>query len=222
MGDCVVYWLYDAACVCPWHHGYVGRSARWNERLVEHRCRRSEPFQWQILFRGTRKECVALEWELRPHAGIGWNRSIGGKPSVDHTEIVREKLRFAGKHRVPISEATREKLRIANIGRTNRGRIGQKKSDIERAKIAASHRGKKHSKQFSIDLSARMKGKQYHLGFLHSEQTKEQIRKTKTGVAVHSDEHKQKLAERMKGNSYTKGKPWSAARRQASLQKQEV
>jgi hypothetical protein len=26
---CVVYWLHDRNCECPWRHGYIGISARW-------------------------------------------------------------------------------------------------------------------------------------------------------------------------------------------------
>jgi hypothetical protein len=37
-----------------------------------------ETFQVKILFRGTKKECLVIEDQLRPHPGIGWNTGAGG------------------------------------------------------------------------------------------------------------------------------------------------
>ena len=85
-------------------------------------------------------------------------------------------------------------------------------------KIAAGHKGVPESEETRRKMSERMKGKKYHLGHLHSEETKERIRLKKIGVPIHSEEEKRKRAERWKGNSLTKGKPWSAARRLAWLQ----
>ena len=123
----------------------------------------------------------------------------------------------AGKNRAPISKITRDKLRIASTGRTNRGRINQKKSDEERTKISASQKGKPKSPEHIAKMAASKIGTAFHRGFTHSDETKERIRLKKIGVPIHSEEHKRKLAERWKGNNLTKGKPWSAARRQAQL-----
>jgi hypothetical protein len=128
----IVYWLYDGNCVCPWRHGYVGWSARWNERLIQHRCRRAS-FQWQILFEGTRTQCIDLEWKMRPAANIGWNKAIGGGPSINFTAAVREKMRQAKLGR-QLSEITKAKLRISSTGRTNRGesdKLNLKKSALK-------------------------------------------------------------------------------------------
>jgi hypothetical protein len=26
--SCVVYWLHDDRCICPWRHGYIGKKER--------------------------------------------------------------------------------------------------------------------------------------------------------------------------------------------------
>jgi len=127
----------------------------------------------------------------------------------------------AAHHRPPISDETREKLRITSTGRTNKGRRGQKKSDEECAKISISQAGRKRSAETCAKLSVLKLGNKNRLGKFQSDETKEKIKIKKTGVPIHSDEHKQALAERMKGNAFTKGKPWSAARRMAWLNRQQ-
>lgn len=221
---CVVYWLFDDQCVCPWRHGYVGVSCELNKRLKNHRRRQRRDFDVKILFEGTQVECRIIEYQFRSQRKIGWNIGIGGGKNrfgIPHNEETKQKMRDA--IRPPILETTREKLRITSIGRTNRGRIGQKKSDEERAKISASKKGKKQIAEHTAKIAWTKIGNQYRLGHNHSEETKQIIRMKKTGIAVHSVEHKKKLAKRMKGNAYTRGKPWSAARRLAWLaNRQEV
>jgi uncharacterized Ntn-hydrolase superfamily protein len=50
-----------------------------------------------IIFEGTREECFALEYALRPRKGIGWNRAIGGQQGFrigfTHSDKTRERLR---------------------------------------------------------------------------------------------------------------------------------
>jgi hypothetical protein len=120
-----------------------------------------------------------------------------------------------------ISETTREKWRVASTGRTNRGRIGQKKSEEERRKISLAKTGKKMSEEFCRKNAEKARGNTYHLGHRHSEATKQAISAKKIGVPIHSEETKQRRAERWKGNTLTKGQPWSAARRMAWLQNKE-
>jgi NUMOD3 motif len=225
----VVYWLKDESCICLWRHGYIGYSSCLRDRLKYwrvHQPRWRKPFEYEVLFVGTKKECRTLEYKLRPERFIGWNYLAGGGKSpregVIIAEYIRQRMSEAAKKKPPISAATREKLRIAHTGRTNRGRLGQKKSFEERAKIAQSQRGKKRSEEYCEKLSARMMGTAHHLGHMHTDETKQRIRMKKTGVPIHSDGHKRKLAERMKGNTFTKGKPWSAARRIAWLQRKEA
>jgi hypothetical protein len=225
--ECVVYWLFDDKCVCPWKHGYVGITIYPRKRITQHRVDGRLPanFQSLVLFRGSIDECLALEERLRPYPFIGWNRSHGGghtQAGFKHSEGSRQQMSEAAKQRPPISDETREKLRIANTGRTNRGRIAQLKSEEEREKIARAQRGKRRSAEVVQQMSLRMLGKQLHAGHRHSEQTKAQISQKKTGHPIHSEAHKQRLAARMKGNSYTKDKPWSAARRTAWLSRKEA
>jgi hypothetical protein len=222
---CVVYWLKDERCICLWRHGYIGYSTRLRERIKNWRRLLSKPFEYEVLFVGTIKECRQLEYKLRPERFIGWNYLAGGGKSpragVIVPEYVRQRMSEAAKKKPPMSAATREKLRIANTGRTNRGRLGQKKSEEERRKISLSQIGKPKSDEHRRKMSQQMIGTAYHLGHLHTDETKQRIRIKKIGVPIHSDEHKRRLAERMKGNTFTKGKPWSAARRIAWLQRKE-
>jgi hypothetical protein len=217
--ECVVYWLYDEKCVCLWKHGYIGVSQNWPGRLKNHR-KKFPAFRALVLFVGTKAACRKLEFKLRPDFFIGWNYLPGGgrspRAGVIVPEHVRQKMSEAGKRRAPMSAKTREKLRINKLGTTNKGRIGQKKSDAERAKIAASNTGKV---RLNPAVNARY-GNTSHLGYTHTEQTKELIRKKKIGVPIHSDEEKEKRRQRMKGNAFTKDKPWSTARRLAWLNRQ--
>jgi hypothetical protein len=172
----------------------------------------------RVLTQGTLAECRAVEWLLRPVSFIGWNFAVGGKPSVNHTDEVRAKLRAAQLGRKYSAESI-ERRRVASRGRTNKGRLGQKKSPEERAKIAAAQIGRTASEATRAKIAESKRGNKNRLGKHHSETTRELIRLKKSGVPIHSDEHKRALAERMKGNAYTKGKPWSAARRLASIER---
>jgi hypothetical protein len=137
---CVVYWLHDRNCECPWRHGYIGISARWEKRLKEHRYskRWPEDFQATILFRGTEEECFALEMQFRPNHGIGWNPARGGNNNG----------RTLGyKH----SDASR-----ANVSKALRGR---KKSEGWRRKLAAANKGKTRSPESRAKQSAAAKGR---------------------------------------------------------------
>ena len=223
---CVVYWLYDDDCVCLWRHGYIGITKGWKGRLKNHRRKfRNRAFKFKILFEGSVAECRMFEYALRPIRNIGWNTGVGGGKSrfgVKASESSRQKMREAQLRRPSTSAETREKLRIASTGRTNCGRIGQKKSPEERAKISVSHMGKKQSAEHNAKMGATKIGNKYRLGKDHSEETRLKIARSKRGVAVHSEEHKRKLAERWQGNALTKGKPWSSARRLAHLQRRAI
>jgi hypothetical protein len=223
---CVVYWLYDEKCICPWRHGYIGMSQCLKFRLKTHRLNKTFPkgFLSQILFRGTPHECREIEWKLRPRPSIGWNNCAGGGKSQfgrPHSLKARQNMSEAAKCKPPISEETRELHRQRMLGTSNKGRIGQKKSEEERAKISANSIGKHVSEETRRKLSARRVGKKPHGGHVHTEETKARIRMKKLGVPVHSEEHKRKLAERWQGNALTKGRPWSAARRVAWLETRE-
>jgi hypothetical protein len=59
--SCVVYWLTDSRCVCPWRHGYIGISIDFRRRLHHQRYRQKRKFEATILFSGTWSECRALD-----------------------------------------------------------------------------------------------------------------------------------------------------------------
>lgn len=221
---CVVYWLFNERCVCLWRHGYIGYSQCWPAPLKRHR-RNGVPFSnWMILFRGTKRECRDIEWKLRPHSKIGWNCAPGGghlhRLGAAISPATKKLLSDINKNRPPISDATRDKMRTASTGKTNRGRTGQKKSNEERQRISLAHQGKRLSAEHNAKLQA-SRLPAAHTGHRHSDEAKNAISQKKIGVAVHSEEHKQRLAERWKGNTLTKDRPWSAARRLAWLKMKE-
>lgn len=224
MQECILYWLFDDQCVCLQRHGYVGITHEWKKRMERHRRRFGDHIRIAVLFRGTKAECRKFEWQLRPRRFIGWNVNpggMGGARGVKRSEAARQRIRDSLQNKPPMSEATKQKLRIASTGRTNNGRVGQKKSLEEIAKISASHKGKKLTVEHIQKIAATKIGNQYHLGHTHSHDTKERIRLKKIGIPVHTGEEKKKRSERWKGNTLTKGNPWSAARRLAWLQRQE-
>lgn len=103
--QCVVYWLYDERCICPWRHGYIGVSIQFDARLQRHRNRAGTRksavgipliFDHKIPFVGTLDECLALEEKLRPHVRIGWNRARGGrKPWLDYRHDAGTRARIS-------------------------------------------------------------------------------------------------------------------------------
>lgn len=125
--SCVVYWLFDDCCVCPWRHGYIGISVQFDARLKRHRDRAGTRksavgvppiFDHKILFSGTVDECVALEERMRPHKNIGWNRAVGGRePWLDykHDDEMRAILSAiaSARKREPHSPETRVKMSTA-------------------------------------------------------------------------------------------------------------
>jgi hypothetical protein len=105
---CVIYWLYDETCFDPRQHGYIGYSGTLKARIAAHR--KGGPkgsahlphldFKVQILFRGTYTECLIIEEMLRPHTGIGWNRSRGGARSClgfKHSPATRKNMSIVAK-----------------------------------------------------------------------------------------------------------------------------
>ena len=222
--ECILYWLFDDSCICLWRHGYIGITTNWIKRLQRHRRTMARAFRFAILYRGSKQECRKLEHQLRPHRHIGWNVAPGGNLArfgAQHSDEAKKRMSIAATQRSPPSEETRERLRIASTGRTNKGRVGQKKSEQERAKISRSKTGKKMSEEFCRKNAERNLGNTHHRGHRHSEEAKQTISAKKIGVPIHSDQFKKRRAERWRGNTLTKGQPWSAARRLAWLQNKE-
>jgi len=148
---CVVYWLYDERCICPWRHGYIGISTVWlTHRRGQHRRghgtikgARLVPaiFNEQILFVGTVSECQALELELRPHPRIGWNLyrgghkgSLGYRHTLETRENMAEAARKSGHSKRPKTPEWRAAISAATIRRYARpGELAKTIASVKRA-----------------------------------------------------------------------------------------
>jgi hypothetical protein len=147
---CVVYWLFDTACVCPWKHGYIGVTVNLRNRLKWHRAKQERIFEYRILFEGTEQECYALEAAMRPEAFIGWNMALGGEGGSrqPRSPETRQRMREAALRRYA-DPAERAKMSAVQMGRTvawgakiAAGRLGLKPSDATRAKMSATRKGR--------------------------------------------------------------------------------
>jgi hypothetical protein len=150
----LVYWLYDETCAAPRTHGYVGvTTTSLAKRARTHRYKtfRWKPFSATVLFAGASTECLRVEWELRPHAGIGWNIMPGGH----HATAVRG-----------CPESTREKIRAARLNQPC-PRTGKKHSPEAVKKMRASpirlawtgERNPFFGKKHSAETCAKMRAK---------------------------------------------------------------
>ena len=72
------YWLHSDHGTDPDRHGYVGVTRHLLRRIYWHFHRGLPAFKVEILLRGTKEQCLALEKKLRPTSNIGWNKNIGG------------------------------------------------------------------------------------------------------------------------------------------------
>jgi hypothetical protein len=152
MPECVVYWLYDDQCVCPWRHGYIGISRRWLNRLKRHRALRRRSFKWRILFSGTTADCLLIERTLRPTFGIGWNEAPGGEyggGSAPKKQTTKEKMRLAALRRYfDPSEKIKMQLLVkaafVGIDRSgvNNSHFGKPVSDEGKRRISEARKGK--------------------------------------------------------------------------------
>lgn len=149
--SCIVYWLRDNTCVCPWRHGYIGISINWPRRLKRHRTNLGRnTFEFDHLFVGSIEECKGLERSLRPTPGIGWNEAPGG---------------IHGGGAAPKKERTRELMRIAALKRytdpSERERtslvVKEGLKGIDRAGTQNSHFGKPHSEKTKDKIRQRIK-----------------------------------------------------------------
>jgi hypothetical protein len=117
-----VYWLFDASCRDKHKHGCIGatKATRIWMRINQHKnsARIPQPFQYTIIFRGSRKEALAFEAKLRPRPYIGWNVGVGGfsdgggLKGIQRSPEVREKIRAAALRRWanPVFRAKQLKL----------------------------------------------------------------------------------------------------------------
>ena len=162
---CFVYWLFDETCSVPENDGYVGIANKPKQRLAEHRA--LGKLRWtgfQILFAGTRAECLEREKGYRPQPGIGWNSASGGGSGAKVlSEESKERLRrhFLGRK---ASEETRAKMRAAHANRPPELKLMLSLKYSELAKGNKSRTGQKHSKEEIAKRAAAMVGNKNAVG----------------------------------------------------------
>jgi hypothetical protein len=79
----VTYWVHDPGNYRT-DSGYIGVTEDPAQRLHALRTAGTVPChaEMEILFEGSRAECLALEKQLRPRPNIGWNKAAGGVASA--------------------------------------------------------------------------------------------------------------------------------------------
>lgn|SRR5262249_38964169 len=107
-----LYWVHkdefaEERCHSPWgddfrtdpiirRHGYIGVSE--NPTVRWHSLRQAKivpkTAKLQLLFEGTREQCLALERTLRPRKNIGWNTARGGSAAEP---LIRGRTPITGK-----------------------------------------------------------------------------------------------------------------------------
>jgi len=109
-----VYWCNIEKHIDIKYEGYVGISYNPKIRFYRHKRDRINPHlanafdkygdevKCDIVFQGTRQQCIALEIQLRPKKYMGWNIMEGGGEAPDCT---------GNKH----SKATKHKISLGNI-----------------------------------------------------------------------------------------------------------
>lgn len=157
--SCVVYWLRDEQCICPWRHGYIGISTNHRHRISNHRGNRSFPkFTFQILFVGSPAECRVLEYKLRPGPKIGWNRGAGGgKPRFGIPDTVTALQNKSAARRRFLSKPEASEILRAAYAKSS---ATQKGKTIPWAdKIAKTLTGHIRTSASRAKQSAKLKGK---------------------------------------------------------------
>jgi hypothetical protein len=148
----VVYWLYDDSCITPRADGYIGVTNNPTKNVWRYRQSKKfgdKIFKMKIIYWGTKDECLSVDNELRPHAGIGWNAGAGG--FHDGT----------GVRGVPKSPEHRAKQRAAALRRYQDPAEHQRTSEAVKQGLS-----KNHSKGVSNPM----------FGRTMSEETKQKIR----------------------------------------------
>jgi predicted GIY-YIG superfamily endonuclease len=174
MLQCAVYWLFDDRRGCPWRHGYSGISTKLSARLKQHRNDKRKGksasgvptiFDCQILFRGSTAECVAIENQMRPVQGVGWNRARGGRQpylGYKHSDETRQLLskQKRGRKGVPNSPEMRAKISARQRKRyadpAERAKVGARTKDYWRDN---DHLSGAKNPRFGVRLSDETKAK---------------------------------------------------------------
>jgi hypothetical protein len=171
----VCYWLFDSACSDPKQHGYVGVTASLPQRLARHRFNEILPknFRCEVIFSGTRVDCLEYELKLRPDFNVGWNKDRGGinghlgHRGRRHKHATLKRMRLAALKRfsnpkelkklsTSITDAFKDPQKRANISAALQG---HDVSAETRQKISKSLTGHVRSAKSRAKQSASAKGK---------------------------------------------------------------
>lgn len=134
---------------------------------------------------------VGLSLEQAKQYEIALIKAIGRAPNGP---LVNQTDGGDGRTGYKSSQATKDKLRQANIGKI---RHAMPHTEETRAKMSASHRGKKR-KPLSLETRAKISASHMGMTFRHSDEAKEKIRKANLGKKL-SPEHKEKIAAKQRG-----------------------
>jgi group I intron endonuclease len=157
---CYVYWYHLPEHSENTKEGYVGITSDLKTRHWYHSTRRTNQhlanafnkynskILKEILFEGTREQCLLLESELRPEDNIGWNICKGGGDAPS----------WEGKQH---SEETKQKISESNKGipRPNvwKGKTGRY-TEEHRKLIGSYHKGKTISEEHRRKISEKNSG----------------------------------------------------------------
>lgn len=188
-------------------------------------------FERDIVFEGTREECLIKEQEILKNidisdemyynnargSSINFTTEIKNKMSKSHKKwwdnlsdekkIERAKKISEAKRGVPRSEETRKK-----ISESNKGKI---MSEDARKKISEANKGKNyHSDEHKKNLSDKMRGNTY--GKMQTKEAREQKRKRfleNNPGKNKTDEHIKKISEGKKGSI-----PWNKGKKRKQIE----
>jgi hypothetical protein len=159
MTACILYWLHDEHCIFLQKHGYVGISSDWVHRLAAHQRNKHFPshFEWSIIYSGTREECLALERQLRPEPGIGWNIERGGDGKGLSRSGASRAAQSAATTGVSKTEAHREAMSAAARRRYSKAGEKERTSLAVKAGLPRDHQRGERNARFGIRMSAETK-----------------------------------------------------------------
>ena len=121
---CYVYWIHRDVHTDPSSDGYVGVTNEFDRRILTHfrkpenkhlanALKKYDDVKKDIIWEGTREECLLAEFLLRPEIGIGWNINIGGGMPPKITDLpqineIKDKISttLKAKNANPYSENT--------------------------------------------------------------------------------------------------------------------
>jgi hypothetical protein len=200
-----------------------GRNPDWHQEAVNHEVLLLEAFDTDREALDYEKELHIL-FGLRRTGGLLVNHVTGGGSLPEFLDIWKAKLSAHmkgkpawNKGKSGVREETKEKMRAAKLGK-KRGPY----SEDHREAIARGLTGKKRS------LEARESNRRAKLGTRHSEETKAKMSASHTGqkrspqaklnMSIAARGRTVSQAARAKMSATRKGVPWTASRRQRSME----